>query len=102
MSFMRVFVLLAILSCSMLVHGITYIGINNKVGYKVYSTTNTICQQVDPRYNATSNSVSVSGFPTSFFANKDCTYLVTIAYNSASKFQDVPRNIQSFSTLGGW
>ncbi|KAJ2481579.1 hypothetical protein EV174_003433, partial [Coemansia sp. RSA 2320] len=80
----------------------TYVGIRNGLGFKQYEIYDTACHQADPMFNFTSNEVAVSGYPTTYFANSDCTYVVGMAYHSNWLWQKMPRQVGSFSVLGNW
>ncbi|KAJ2747137.1 putative E3 ubiquitin-protein ligase [Coemansia sp. BCRC 34301] len=67
---------------------------------KTYEVQDTLCYKTDPIFNVTLNQVAVSGHPTSFFYNDDCTYLVGMAYIGTPAWQNIYRPIRSFSVLG--
>ncbi|KAJ1817223.1 hypothetical protein GGH91_004958, partial [Coemansia sp. RSA 2671] len=59
----------------------------------------TACVKVDKAFNVSSNNVFSAGYPASFFANDDCTYLVAMSYAGNKDWQFVPRPILSVSVL---
>ncbi|KAJ2896428.1 hypothetical protein IWW38_002021 [Coemansia aciculifera] len=99
---MRCFIIIAVLSCLLALCNSTYVVISNLKISKPYQVQDTLCYTTDPIFNVTVNQavhniIAISGHPTSFFANSDCTYMVAMAYDTAGKFIDVYRPIRSFS-----
>ncbi|KAJ2108776.1 hypothetical protein GGI16_000994 [Coemansia sp. S142-1] len=66
--------------------------------YKTYEVQDTICHKVEDIFKGTKNQVYVSGYPTTFYANDDCTYVIGMAY-FGSAWQTIRRPIRSFSVL---
>ncbi|KAJ2809592.1 hypothetical protein GGI24_007184, partial [Coemansia furcata] len=73
---MRYFFVLALISCLVAFCNATYVAIYNQKKSVTLEIKDTACVKVDAAFNTTSNNVFAAGYPTSFFANADCTYLV--------------------------
>ncbi|KAJ2576070.1 hypothetical protein GGH95_003685 [Coemansia sp. RSA 1836] len=98
---MRFYIVLAIFSCLLALCSSTNVGINSGTRLKVIEVFDTLCYKLDAAFPGSDNKVAVSGYPTSFFANDDCTNLVTVAYHGWV-FQPARRPIRSFSVLRSW
>ncbi|KAJ2411819.1 hypothetical protein GGI10_004053, partial [Coemansia sp. RSA 2530] len=47
---------------------------------KIYEVFDTRCYKTDQIFEGNRNQVLISGYPTTFFANDDCTYTVGMSY----------------------
>ncbi|KAJ2741397.1 hypothetical protein GGI20_005219 [Coemansia sp. BCRC 34301] len=101
---MRLFAVLAIFSCLLVLCSSTYVGIRNSTYSHVVEVRDrdTTCIKSAVAFAGSANEIAVSGYPTSYFANDDCTNLVGIAYHSAWLWQPLKRPVRSYSVLQSW
>ncbi|KAJ2742938.1 hypothetical protein GGI20_004119 [Coemansia sp. BCRC 34301] len=95
---MRSIVALVILGCLLALCNATYVIIEAWNVRKVYEVQDTKCYTVDKVYSGNKNHVLISGYTTQFFANNDCTDLVSINYQE-NPFVTIFRPIRSFKTI---
>ncbi|KAJ2447400.1 hypothetical protein GGF42_005450 [Coemansia sp. RSA 2424] len=80
----------------------TIVAMYNRAKSVQYSINDTACFKVDKAFNVTSNNVFSAGFPVSYYANDDCTYLVGMSYAGNANWQHIARPILSISVLKNW
>ncbi|KAJ2742190.1 hypothetical protein GGI20_004667 [Coemansia sp. BCRC 34301] len=99
---MRYFAVFALISCLLALCNATMIGIYNRQKTAYHEIKDTACFKLDKAFNVTSNNIFSAGYPASFYANADCTYLVGIAYAGNSNWQHIARPVLSVSVLKSW
>ncbi|KAJ2817317.1 hypothetical protein GGI24_005436 [Coemansia furcata] len=95
---MRSVITLLIISFLLALVNSTWVGINNLSTLKNYDIQDTLCHEVDPIFNGNFNLVYVSGYATMFFANSDCTDMVSLNYQQ-NPLVGVPRPIRSIKVI---
>ncbi|KAJ2025699.1 hypothetical protein IWW39_002999 [Coemansia spiralis] len=93
---MHFYSVLAILSCVLALCHATYVQVSNLQTMKIYEVFDTRCYKTDQIFEGNRNQVLISGYPTTFFANDDCTYTVGMSYWGTASWQFVLKPIRSF------
>ncbi|KAJ2753026.1 hypothetical protein GGI19_003421 [Coemansia pectinata] len=99
---MRYFTVIVLIACLMALCNASIVAIYNRNKSIQIDIKDTACVKVDTAFNVSSNNVYSAGYPASFFANNDCTYLVGMAYAGNKDWQFIPRPILSVSVLKSW
>ncbi|KAJ2440447.1 hypothetical protein GGF42_007620 [Coemansia sp. RSA 2424] len=96
---MRSVIVLAVLGCLLTLCNATYITIEAWNQRRVYEVQDTKCYTVDKVYSTGgTNHVLISGWTTQFFANSDCTNLVSMNYQQ-NPFVAIFNPIRSFKVI---